>query len=407
MVVKMIVSFNRNHGKGQNCLKDLLGPLINRVLEDKSLKINTNPVEIYKQWINQMETESGKSSGLPYDVSVAEALEHEEVKRRLNRSISKLKQVTTLFLTTILKSKKKLPYGILYMAKVLFKALQEKFPQTPEKEILKIVGNLIYYRYINSAIIAPDSCDIVVSSSPDQMLNNEQRKNLGSIAKVLQFAASKKGFGEENAHLVCLNQYIIESHEKLREFFRDCCSVQEPEEEFSMDQYSEVTLIAKPMIYISLVELCDTHQMLLDYRFQIAPNENDPLHELLDDLGEKPSLCSLLGATDSGLSSSDASLAQMGETEVCLTLTNKFEVPFSNQLDMDRLFIKTKQMIMSILPCTAENNLMSCLKSKPTEEQIQLYWKLMQIREETDKIAGDHHSALNHTNLFQVQCLFW
>ncbi len=32
----------------------MLGPLINRVLEDKSLKINTNPVEIYKQWVNQV-----------------------------------------------------------------------------------------------------------------------------------------------------------------------------------------------------------------------------------------------------------------------------------------------------------------------------------------------------------------
>ena len=38
MVVKMIVSFNRN-GKGQDCLRDLLGPLVNRVLEDKTLHI--------------------------------------------------------------------------------------------------------------------------------------------------------------------------------------------------------------------------------------------------------------------------------------------------------------------------------------------------------------------------------
>ena len=38
MVVKMIVSFNRS-GKGQDCLRDLLGPLVNRVLEDKTLHI--------------------------------------------------------------------------------------------------------------------------------------------------------------------------------------------------------------------------------------------------------------------------------------------------------------------------------------------------------------------------------
>jgi hypothetical protein len=156
---------------------------------------------------------------------------------------------------------------MLYMAKVLYNALRKKFPSSPEKEVLKVIGNLIYYRYINSAIVAPDSCDIVDVNSAEKALNNEQRKNLGSIAKILQFAASKKGFGEESPHLTCLNQYIIEAHEKLKTFFRDCCDVSDPEDEFNMDQYSEATLIAKPVIYISLAEICDTHQLLLDYRY--------------------------------------------------------------------------------------------------------------------------------------------
>lgn len=60
--------------------------------------------------------------------------------------------------------------------------------------LLQVVGNLVYYRYINSAIVAPDAFDIV-SVGPDQKLNNNQRRNLASIAKILQFAASKKGQG--------------------------------------------------------------------------------------------------------------------------------------------------------------------------------------------------------------------
>ena len=92
MVVKMIVSFNRN-GKGQGCLREILGPLINRVLEDKTLQISTNPVEIYKSWVNSLEYESGKSAGMPYEVTVDDALQHEEVRRRLKRSITQLKQV--------------------------------------------------------------------------------------------------------------------------------------------------------------------------------------------------------------------------------------------------------------------------------------------------------------------------
>lgn len=92
MIIRMVVSFNRN-GKGQGCLREILGPLINRVLEDKTLQISTNPVEIYKSWLNSLEYESGKTAGMPYEVTVEDALQHEEVRRRLKRSITQLKQV--------------------------------------------------------------------------------------------------------------------------------------------------------------------------------------------------------------------------------------------------------------------------------------------------------------------------
>ena len=63
-----------------------------------------------------------------------------------------------------------------------------------------------------------------------------------------------------------------------------------------MNRYTEISLIAKPVVYITLQEICDTHSLLLRHRHQLADSENDKLNELLDDLGEEPSLCSLLGA---------------------------------------------------------------------------------------------------------------
>ena len=82
-----------------------------------------------------------------------------------------------------------------YMAKVLRDALHSKFPNAPEKDVLKIVGNLIYYRYINSAIVAPDAFDII-DVTAHKGLTNDQRRNLGSVAKILQFAASNKGVSD-------------------------------------------------------------------------------------------------------------------------------------------------------------------------------------------------------------------
>ncbi len=39
---------------------------------------------------------------------------------------------------------------------MLLVALAEKFPEAQEKEILKVIGNLVYYKFINPAVIAPD-----------------------------------------------------------------------------------------------------------------------------------------------------------------------------------------------------------------------------------------------------------
>lgn len=122
--------------------------------------------------------------------------------------------------------------------------------------------------------MAPDGFDILGSGSA--ALSNDQRRNLASIAKILQAAAMKKGFGDEAAHLGELNPYIVELHEKFKAFFAECCSVVDPEDHFDVNQYSEATLIAKPVIYVSLQEICDTHRLLLKYR-----------EKLISEAGEK------------------------------------------------------------------------------------------------------------------------
>ncbi len=51
-----------------------------------------------------------------------------------------------------------------------------------------------------------------------------------------------------------------------------------------LKQYTEAALIAKPVIYISLQEICDTHKLLLENVDVIAPDKKDKLRELLEDL---------------------------------------------------------------------------------------------------------------------------
>jgi Ras GTPase-activating-like protein IQGAP1 len=68
---------------------------------------------------------------------------------------------------------------------------------------------------MNPAIVAPDAFDIIDLSAGGQ-LTTDQRRNLGSIAKMLQHAASNKMFLGDNAHLGVINEYLSQSYQKFR-----------------------------------------------------------------------------------------------------------------------------------------------------------------------------------------------
>lgn len=83
-------------------------------------------------------------SGLPYEVNNEQALKHQEVVDKINQSLELLKQATEKVLSVILSSVHLIPYSMRYMAKVLKNSLREKFPQAPEKDILKVFSALSY-----------------------------------------------------------------------------------------------------------------------------------------------------------------------------------------------------------------------------------------------------------------------
>ncbi|XP_067211920.1 ras GTPase-activating-like protein IQGAP1 isoform X1 [Linepithema humile] len=368
LVREMVVNYAKQFN-GQVSLKQIVGPLIEKVLEEKDLCMETNPVDIYKLWRNQMEMESGQSINLPHTVSQEQALRHIPVQESLTKAINQLKRISLEFLNRITQSRDLIPYGMLYVSKVLYTSLLEKFPLAPEKDVLKAVGNLIYYHFINAAIVAPDTFDIV-TLPVDRSLSSCQRKNLASIAKVLQFSTSKKGFGEEAPHLECLNHFIIACHEKFKNFFRYCCRVEDLEEHFNIHEYTEATLIQSPEIYISLQEICEVHTLMLNYQDQIAPDPSDPLHDLLEDLGPAPTVASLLGISDTVY---QANLARYSKQEVCLVLSNKFQVPRNDDTNLSNLFVKAKELLVSVIPFLKKPTLVESLESTSSPMCVKLF----------------------------------
>lgn len=56
----MVVNYARQLN-GQRALRQIVGPIIEKILADRTLNIETNPIDIYKCWRNQLEMETGET----------------------------------------------------------------------------------------------------------------------------------------------------------------------------------------------------------------------------------------------------------------------------------------------------------------------------------------------------------
>ena len=56
-----------------------------------------------------------------------------------------------------------------------------------------------------------------------------------------------------------MNGYIQKAFEKFKEFFLAASTVESPAEKFGYDEYTDVIMLTKPVIYITVKELLRTH----------------------------------------------------------------------------------------------------------------------------------------------------
>ena len=91
----------------------------------------------------------------------------------------------------------------------------------------------------------------------------------------------------------------------------------------------------------------------------------------------------------------------MAKTEIFLTLTNKFEVPVSPSEEKNqKLFVQTKQMLVSILRCCAGENLKEIIIRPATVEEQATYRQFCQqqalVEQQSNGSAGAGHATPGH-----------
>ncbi|KAI7832446.1 hypothetical protein BC939DRAFT_435523 [Gamsiella multidivaricata] len=356
MFVKMVMIYVRG-AKERRYLRDLLGPLVRQVLEDDFLDLESDPLMIYKASINNEELRTGRPSERPLHIDHTEALNDPETRTTFIRHLQELRLRTEMFLDAILESLPRMPYGIRYIAKEVGDALRSKFPHEPEENITKAVGNLIYYRYLNPAIVAPEGFDVI-----EGVVNPMQRKNLAEISKMLNQISVGKLFSDDNVYLKPLNEYVGYAGARFAKYFKSVVEVVEPEKQFEVNEYVDQVNTIRPTVYISPYEIFNMHAMLASRIDVLAPEMDDPLRVILSELGNPPS-----GYEEHS----------QGHGEVCLTLQNRFTANLDDpDMDLKHLFVETKRYILAIIRIQSGKNLMEILERRVTIHEEQAWEEL-------------------------------
>ena len=352
-VVKLMVKHYRERGSNGYFTKVLV-PLIAPLIRT-DLNININPVDVYKQWVNETEVQTGEKSSLPYEVEAAEAMKHKYVVDKINAAFQELFRLVAEFQTALIESYASIPFGLKCLSMCVKENMKEKFPGISEDALLKLVGDLVCRQFFNNGLINPDGNGIVTGRDVE-LLSKNHRTNLAIIAKFLQLAAT----GADNGNAQH-KAFFAQSWAKFRGFFERVSDVESAEAHYSIDEYSDVTMLSRPTIYVSQFDIYHTHLMLTENKDAVMPEASDPLNEVLSDLGELASDTVVLGTEDSEQFAKN-------KAEISLTLTNKFEVPEESDQSVKALFVRTKRYVVDVIRYQQGKNLKQILSTPATDE---------------------------------------
>ncbi|KAG8975006.1 hypothetical protein FRB90_009666, partial [Tulasnella sp. 427] len=240
-------------------VREALYTLINEVVSQRDLNLETDPVQIWKARVNDEETRTGQPSQRPKDVSFHQAVEDPETRAQFIRHLQKLHFLTRDFVNAITGSTRKMPYGMRCIARELFLALGVKFPDEPEELRAVALGQMIYYRFLNPAIVLPENFDIVPTT-----ITPNARRNLDEISKMLKQISLGQLFGDDNPCLTPLNSYLSEAIPQWTNWLIEVADVPEANVHFHASEFMDATVQPKP-IYITPNEVYGMHSTLVDH----------------------------------------------------------------------------------------------------------------------------------------------
>ena len=279
----MVSNYVRRPGS-INAVKDILGGLINEVLEKKD-SLEVNPHKVYMELINSYEQSTGEKSTLPKDLSQDEIAVHPEVLKAQRKRLKIIESFVSRILMELEGKHDKIMYGIRYLTREVRQLAKEKWPDLTVRQEAAIMGGVFFLRFVTPIIVTPDGNNIVT-----QKVSKVARKNLTLIAKVMQNLSNGVLFGAKEVHLADLNDFVGDNFARMDRIFGKITDVEDVEEAMAMDQFlliNTVELTSEKTIKITFNEIMQMHTLLKDNFKDVILKENtqEPIAKTLFTLG--------------------------------------------------------------------------------------------------------------------------
>ncbi|KLO15676.1 hypothetical protein SCHPADRAFT_902188 [Schizopora paradoxa] len=364
----MYLNVALQYGRSKQALyvRETLMAIINDVANQEDLDLETDPCVIYRSRINTEEMRSGMKSSKPKDVAYKQAVEDPETRKEFIHHLQFLHAYVKTFVNAIIASTKFIPYNLRLIARETHVALKAKFPSDGDDAYALTIGRLLFYHYINPAIVAPETFDLVPST-----INFSARKNLNEISRVLLQISSGTQFGDDNPSLTPLNPYVAEAIKEMRVWFLEVANVPDAEAHYHAHEFLDAAFQPKP-IYISPNEVYSMHSLLAQNIERLAPSRDDPLRHILLELGGAPNLV-------------PDELNSTWDNAITLELTNRFASVNDPHAEEKALWVQGKRAVLAILRVQPAKDLVECLM-QPVSEEHEMFWEDIVDRE----LMNDH-----------------
>jgi Ras GTPase-activating-like protein IQGAP2/3 len=192
-------------------MRDVWGTVVKEsVIDNPELDLESDPIQIYRSSINNEELRTGQRSRRRPDLPREEAIRDPETRETFIQHLQDLRDIADQFFAAFEDFLYRMPFGTRYLAQQMYENLLARFPNEDPGFVLQTVGHWVWKNYFQPALLEPEKYGVV-----DRGLTQEQKRNLGEIAKVVAQVASGRLFGAENVYLQPLNSYIGESIQRL------------------------------------------------------------------------------------------------------------------------------------------------------------------------------------------------